>query len=98
MEDISLNVNNDELLPKTVSMSVSAIVGKDGNKKVYVLFSDGPKMVEITAPEGKVLSNTGFSESEISKIRAYVIREKEYIFSIAKKVSPLKAFMGMKQG
>lgn len=98
MEDISLNVINEEPLPKTVLMSVSAIVGKDGNKKVYVLFKDAKKMAELTAPEGKVLSNVGFSDEDITKLRAYVIREKEYIYSIAKKVSPFKAFMGMKQG
>lgn len=44
------------------------------------------------------MSNMGFSEDEIEKLTNYVKEESEYIASIAKNVSPMKAFLGRRQG
>lgn len=45
-------------------------------------------------PGCKVISNKGFDEDELKQLRDYVDNEQDYIFSLAKTVNPMKAFMG----
>ena len=98
MEDIKLSKKQKEPISTTVKMSISSVINKDNEKKIYVLFQDGKKMAELVAPTGKIMSNMGFSEDEIEKLTNYVKEESEYIASIAKNVSPMKAFLGRRQG
>lgn len=104
MEDISLHVDRkkeaeqEEKLASTITMSVTSIVGKGEDRRAYVLFQDKEKMAEFAVPGGKMMMNSGFSDEEIEKIVNYLKTENDYIMSIAKNVSPMKAFMGMKQG
>lgn len=77
-----------------VKMSVSSMTRNDDKKGVYVLFTDKDRTVEFIVPGCKVISNKGFNEDEIKQLRDYVDNEQDYIFSLAKTVNPMKAFMG----
>ncbi len=81
-----------------IRMNVSSLVRKDGEKAIYVLFTDGDKEAEFVVPEGRLLDNKGFSDKEITELRDYLHNEQDYIYSVAKKVNPMKGFMGKKQG
>ena len=77
-----------------VRMSVSSMTRNDDKKGVYVLFSDGDKSAEFVVPGCKVINNKGFDEEELKQLRDYVDNEQDYIFSLAKTVKPMRAFMG----
>ena len=77
-----------------IKMSVSSMTRSDDKKGVYVLFSDGDKSAEFVVPGCKVINNKGFDEEELKQLRDYVDNEQDYIFSLAKTVNPMKAFMG----
>lgn len=79
---------------ESVKMSVSPLTRCGDEKAVYVLFSDEGKSLELKLPEASVVKNSGFSEDEISALKEYAINEADYIYSIAKDVNPIKAFMG----
>ena len=64
------------------------------NKAVYVLFEDGTKSAEFALPEGKLMNNRGFSEEDVAQLKDYVCNEKDEIFSLAKTINPIKAFLG----
>lgn len=81
-----------------ITMSVSSLTRTKDDKAIYVLFTDKERSAEISLPELKVLSNNGFSADELKKLTEYVDGQRDYIYSIAKKVDPMKAFMGKKQG
>ena len=81
-----------------IKMNVSSITRKDGEKAVYVLFTDNKKMAEFILPEMKLVSNNGFLDMEIDKLREYIQNESDYIYSISKNVNPLKGFLNMEQG
>lgn len=75
-------------------MSVSSMTRSEDKKGVYVLFTDGNKSAEFIVPEGKIVRKNGFSEDELKQLKEYVQNEQDYIFSLAKTVNPLKAFLG----
>lgn len=77
-----------------IKMSVSSMTRNDDKKGVYVLFTDGDKSAEFVVPGCKVINNKGFDEEELKQLRDYVDNEQDYIFSLAKTVNPMKAFMG----
>lgn len=83
-----MNMNNE------VKMSVSSMTRNDDKKGVFVLFTDKDRAVEFIVPGCKVISNKGFNEDEIKQLRDYVDNEQDYIYSLAKTVNPMKAFMG----
>lgn len=79
-----------------ITMSVSSLIRKDGEKALYVLFSGKDSSAEFVLPEGKLLQGKGFSEEEIAKLQEYVQNEKDSIYSMAREVNPMKAFLGKK--
>ena len=81
-----------------IKMNVSSLIRKDGDKAIYVMFTDGDKEAEFVVPECRLLNNKGFADEEIRSLTDYIKNEQDYIYSIAKKVNPMKAFMGKKQG
>lgn len=76
-----------------IKMSVSSLTRKDGEKKIYVLFTDQDKMAEFSLPEEINLYNKGFSEDDIKKLLEYLKNNKEKIYEISKEINPIKAFM-----
>lgn len=79
-----------------ITMSVSSLIRKDGEKALYVLFTGKDSSAEFVLPEGKLLQGKGFSEEELAKLQEYVQNEKDSIYSMAKEVNPMKAFLGTK--
>lgn len=77
-----------------IKMSVSTMTRTKDSKAVYVLFEDGKKNAEFALPEGKLVSNSGFSDEEIAQLKDYVENEQDSIFELAKKINPMKAFLG----
>lgn len=78
----------------TVSMSVSSMTRHGDNKAIYILFTDGDKSAEFAIPGCRLLSNKGFDTDEIGQLEEYINNEQDYIYSIAKEINPIKAFMG----
>ena len=78
-----------------IKMSVSSMTRTKDNKAVYILFEDGTKNAEFCLPEGKLVSNSGFSDEEIAQLKDYVDNEKDSIYELARQVNPMKAFLGM---
>lgn len=78
---------------ESVNMSVSAINGKNEDRVVYVLFTDEEKSAELSLPGCKIISNKGFSEEELAQLKTYAENSEDYIFSLAKEINPMKAFM-----
>lgn len=83
-----------EIMNSEIKMSVSSMTRTEDKKGVYVLFTDGDKSAEFVVPGCRVISNKGFSEGEIQQLHDYVDNEQDYIFSLAKTVNPMRAFMG----
>ena len=77
-----------------IKMSVSSMTRTKYNKAVYVLFQDRDKNAEFSLPGCKLLNNRGFSTEEISQLKDYINNEQERIYSLAKEVNPMRAFMG----
>lgn len=81
-----------------MEMKVSSMTRTDNSKAVYVQFIDGVRKAEFAIPGCNMVSSSGFSQEELKQLRDYVDNEQDYIFSVAKNVSPMKGFMGKKQG
>ena len=77
-----------------IKMSVSSMTRTKDDKAVYVMFSDGDKSAEFSLPGCKVVSNKGFTAEEIEQLKDYIDNEQDNIYSLAKQVNPMKAFMG----
>lgn len=75
-------------------MSVSSITRSKDNKALYVLFQDKDRSAELSLPGCRLVSNKGFSEEEISKLKEYVQNEQDSIYELAKGINPMKAFLG----
>jgi len=80
-----------------IKMSVSSLTRKDNDKAVYVLFQDRNKTAEFALPGCRLINNYGFNEVELSQLKEYVDNEQDKIYSLAKQVNPMKAFMGEKK-
>lgn len=78
---------------KNLQMSVSAIVTKDKEKRIYVQFTDGVKEAEGVLPGGKIIYNKGFSDEEKAFLETYIKSEEKEIVSMAKGINPIKALM-----
>lgn len=75
-------------------MSVSSLTRHAGDKNIYVQFACGNATAEFTFPGFCVLRSSGFTEEELKQLIQYMDAERETIYSLAKQVNPLKAFMG----
>ena len=82
--------NNSE-----IKMSVSTMTRNKDSKAVYVLFEDGNRKAEFALPEGRLVRNDGFSDEETARLAEYVDNERDAIFDMAKKINPMKGFLGM---
>ena len=77
-----------------IKMSVSTMTRNKDNKAVYVLFEDADKKAEFALPEGRLVRNTGFSDDEIDQLIEYIDNEKDSIMDVAKKINPMRSFLG----
>ena len=51
-----------------IKMNVSSLIRKDGDKAIYVMFTDGDKEAEFIVPECRLLNNKGFTDEEIGNL------------------------------
>ena len=80
-------------MDESMNMSVSEMIKKDGQKTVYVLFTDKNRSAELRLPEGKVMNSAGFEEEELAALELYVQANAESIYEMAKKVNVMDAFL-----
>ena len=81
-------------MSENISMSVSAPIVKGEKKLVYVMFTEESKSVEFEAPGAQLVKNNGFSDEDIAVLKDYILGNWETIFSMAKEIDPMKAFLG----
>ena len=79
-----------------MNMLVSGLVGTGEHKRICVYFSDKDKSAEGSIPECKITSSKGFTKDEVAEIEEYLKENKDHIIEEARKVNPMKAFMGKK--
>ena len=76
-----------------LNMSVSSIVEKNGQKQIYVVFEDDTRSAEGRLPDGKILSNNGFSDEEVAALELYLSANSLQIHEMAKKINIMDAFL-----
>ena len=76
-----------------LKMSVSPICEKDGKRYAFVTFSDGTRLAEGKIPECEMISNRGFSEEEIEKLKEYMQKELPQLKKMAAGVNVFGALM-----
>lgn len=76
-----------------MNMSVSSIVNKNGNREIYVLFSEGNCSAEGRLSDYKMISNKGFTQEQVDMLEAYMRRETDRILQMAKNVNVMDAFL-----
>ena len=76
-------------------MKVSSIThDKNGKPQVFVTFTDGRRTAEGRIPGCRILTQEGFSEEEVEALNQYMKKEKGTILTIAKRIDPMKDFLG----
>ncbi len=81
---------------KQMNMLVSGLVGSGERKRICVYFSDKDKYAEGSIPECRITSSKGFSKDEVKEIEDYLRENRDHIIEEAKKVNPMKSFLGKK--
>ena len=89
-----MSKNEHKRTVSDIQMSVSSMIRTKDTKVLYVMFHDEKRNAEFCLPECKLVRNNGFSDEEISKLVDYVKNEQDTIYGLAKKVNPMKAFLG----
>lgn len=100
MEDFSLTPK--ENAPKEIyeqpkdeglTMMVSPICMKDGQKVAYVTFSDKRRHAEGEIPKCVITKSEGFGREEIMGLEAYMEEHLDKLKSMAASINPIKAMM-----
>ena len=81
---------------KQMNMLVSGLVGSGEHKRICVYFSDKDKYAEGSIPDYRITSSKGFNKEELAEIEEYLKENRDHIIEEAKKVNPMKSFMGRK--
>lgn len=77
-----------------MNMIVSGVTAdKEGNKKAYILFDDGDRLLEAVIPECRVLENKGFNEDEVSQMIDYMKANLTSLKKQAAKINPITAMI-----
>lgn len=76
-----------------VNMLVSGISQRNGKKVAYVLFEDGERSAEAVIPECEILTNKGFSETELKQMKQYMQKNLDMIKNKAAGINPIHAMM-----
>ncbi|MBR5408019.1 MAG: hypothetical protein IK111_10365 [Lachnospiraceae bacterium] len=79
---------------RQMNMLVSGLVGTGEHKRICVYFSDKDKNAEGSIPDCKITVNNGFTNDEIAEIEEYLKENKDHIIEEARKVNPMKSFLG----
>ncbi|MCR5215490.1 MAG: hypothetical protein K6C69_00920 [Lachnospiraceae bacterium] len=78
----------------TVNMTVSPICrGPRGDKYAFVNFEDGNRVAEGKIPDCKILSSSGFTPEEVSRLESYMEENLGILKKMAAGIHVLDAFM-----
>lgn len=100
MENFSLEPEKDA--PKVIrekkedeglTMMVSPICKKDGEKVAYVTFSDKNRHAEGEIPKCVITKSEGFDKDEIYGLESYMEENLDKLKSMAASINPIKAMM-----
>ena len=89
MEDYNV-ANNDTAL----TMSVSQIYRKDGEKIAYVTFKDNSRYAEGIIPACKITKSEGFDDKEVVGLEFYMKSELASLKKMAASIHTLDAIVG----
>ena len=76
-----------------LTMQVSGICRKDGQKFAFVTFSDGKRRAEGVIPDCKIRSQTGFEEDEICQLELFMKMNLDKLKRKAASIDPVRAMM-----
>ena len=97
MEDFSLD-NNQQKEPSAdnseLSLSVSAICERGGEKIAYVNFSDDGRWAEGEIPACIITKSHGFTEDEVLDLQQYMLANLPQLKKMASKINIMDAFLG----
>lgn len=76
-----------------LTMTVSPVCEKAGERFAYVSFADGERSAEGKIPACKIVSATGFREDEIRMLEEYMQQELPRLKRMAAQIRLMDAFM-----
>lgn len=76
-----------------MKINVSPVTRLGDKRVAYVLFTDKSSNAEFIIPGGELVSNKGFNEKEIAKMKEYLDSEQDNLFQVAKELNPMRSFM-----
>lgn len=76
-----------------LTMQVSGICRKDGNKFAYVTFTDGKRYAEGIIPDCKIRSQKGFDEAETGQLELFMKMNLAALKRKAASIDPVRAMM-----
>lgn len=87
-------MKDNENSMEELTMQVSGICRKDGQKYAYVTFTDGKRSAEGVIPECKIRSQNGFAEEEIGQLELFMKMNLDKLKRKAASIDPIRAMMG----
>lgn len=98
MEDFSIDWTKTQKEPPNtpenndvLNMQVSLACKKDGQKVVYVSFSDNTRMAEGEIPSCKITTNRGFTPEEVANLENYLRENMDELNRTAAGIDPIRA-------
>ncbi len=79
----------------SVNMLVSGIINKEDRRYARVSFIRGKDIAEGIVPDGIIDHTEGFSDDEVFKLERYLRENCGEIMERARKVNPLKNWLGL---
>ena len=76
-----------------LSVSVSPICVKDGQKYAFVSFVEGDKTAEGKIPECTIIANKGFTEDDVKVLELYMKNDLARLKRMAAGVNVLDSFL-----
>lgn len=76
-----------------MTMTISGISEKNGEKLAYVCFEEGKRSAEGIIPDCKINKNNGFTEEEVKMLEEYLIANLADLKKQATQISPFRAMM-----
>ncbi len=72
-----------------MSLKVSPVCSKGGEKFAYVTFTEGNRSAEGKIPDCKIISSTGFDEGEVGMLEMYM---KQNLLQLKKMAAGIRLF------
>ena len=93
MEDFTLD-NQSAADRSELSLEVSSICERAGEKIAYVKFSDDGRWAEGEIPSCIITKSHGFTEDEVLDLQQYMLANLQQLKEMASKINIMDAFLG----